>query len=735
MREYDPKITQKSKYLKPGWTFPPQAPPEKAAASAGVLSLIHQMGEHVAHLQTTHTIRPIYAHPNYFRQSSLANMETSLEWLRGHIGNTMLLSFDIEFVPRTKIPFLVLLGTLHKRTLTIDVRSYRPESGESPLPPPLIDFLRDYILVGAAIKDDVKEAKLEASSYLDVLELSRSITLHPFCPWRSLFPEVYLSNRTSLKHVPELLYSEWYGTLTQNDFIKRRSSYPLEHIKEWPASRTPLKLYAWKFPVRGTQLAYCRNDSMAPFIHFYVLCILEMLNDKLFVPDDEAEAKCMEEDLLLASIAHKIHKAENPPTKVKEALERACVMRKDPVPFHVDYPDLVPAGYEEERAKEEGWPVIEDLLETDGTELQELEDAELLSTDREDVTAKQRKEAIKRQKSAAEASCKKYRTEVQKPSEPTKIIEKRDRSRSERRSDSKAETSVKAVTDTPKRDQGTKAAASPKSLKTGNPRTSTPRTHQERESRDRTRVKKIESRDSERSRSRRSERRLLEEEQDRALEVLRKLRENPKPPSRSELDRRLDKRVPVTKLVPVKMREGEKVEGWMGNMRKEWLRTPSSTSESDSSSEEPSLVGGAVPKSVVFKPKQTPDKNDKHTHPTYSNVVKPRVEPSASITSETLRARERESRLTRPSAFLRLGPPPIAPFPKPITVKATPPPAKLSIPDYSALMEDSGVIVDSSQSSTLLSEVSLPKPATPFSCAVEITAPFPKTTTPLLYRR
>ena len=674
MRPYDPTITKNSQYLKPEHTFPPNYPTATAAAHSGIRALVALYDDYVTQLQTTHIIRPIYANVNYFKQSSLANMATSLEWLRAYVGESKLVSFDIEFVPKTKVPFLALLGTTQDRTLTVDLRAYKPDRGEPAIPPQLLDFLKEHIVVGAAIRNDIRDAKIDLPAYLDVLELSNSITGHELCPWQGAFPDIDIMRKTSLKHVPELLYNEWYGCLTNEDFIDRALTYPMDHIEDWPASRKPWNLYAWKFPVRGVQMAYCRNDSMAPFIHFYVLTLFELIGSKLKVPENKEEALGMEETLVLAAIAPKIRFNSQYPEQgsLRQLVKAACQAREEALPPHVDFPNLVPAGARDDEEEDEGgWPTLDELV-GDGSETMELQDEEILEQAQDgEATQAEIRGARKRQRERALESQRKQAGTVKKNKPLQKLTLEEIRkslvvsSSSSSSSGSSSSSSSSSSGASSEGEDASEATSSPKiqiivrrkkiedppQEETKPQKAAAIGDDQDEKERDR------ELREKAQEEKRVARQTKEQKEQEAALAALRNLRETPSGHTDQSLQARCDPSKPNISQIPVSMSRGDKPQGWVFHVKEHWrdrssssIRSRSYTSRNPRPGRSPSRTRGAT----------SPRSRRRTSSPARARAVA----PSSTITSAALHALEREARARKPGAFSRLGPPAVDPFPR-----------------------------------------------------------------------
>ena len=144
--------------------------------------------------------------------------------------------------------------------------------GETPeLPPMLISFFAQHVVLGAAVDSDLFKLGVSAASSVNILTVSAAITRHPLCPWSSSVPGVDVKAKTNLKHVPMLLYGETHGVYYPSKFKKLVAQYPHPHVPRLPQSRIMREAFKWQFPTTGTQRAYCRNDGIMAWVHGLVL--------------------------------------------------------------------------------------------------------------------------------------------------------------------------------------------------------------------------------------------------------------------------------------------------------------------------------------------------------------------------------------------------------------------------------------------------------------------------------
>ena len=103
------------------------------------------------------------------------------------------------------------------------------------------------------------------------LPFSAKIQNHALYPYKG-------HSHTSLKFIPEMIYGHHYGGKFKQVRKGRRSTSRLIPTFEkypqpfsWPRWLNPVDLYDYSAPLTEQQLAYMRNDGIAPVIHVILL--------------------------------------------------------------------------------------------------------------------------------------------------------------------------------------------------------------------------------------------------------------------------------------------------------------------------------------------------------------------------------------------------------------------------------------------------------------------------------
>ena len=329
-------------------------------------ALTDNIAYRVAQWQTVDKMRSCYAGPKYTRETNMKNLPEAIKWLEEGMGDSMLLTIDLENQFNTPVPQFLLLGNLQSKVLVIKLAN-PVEGGQVSIPDHLSRFLNAHILVGAGI-EELRKIGFLPYYHVCAQALCRSITGHPACPWENLKNDI--KGRTSLKHIPNLLYDENYGSYNKEDWDRLCKKYPHPQFKRYPNYRHPLSMYRFKWPMTEYQLAYCRNDAMSPLIQTLVLALLQLSEDRYTLPKNRVNTESLQTNVVLAGLLPMISRAEGVKLshieeKMKVVGELVCKGSTDLNLSRSKYPDAIPDLRDEEEECEAMEVEAGDLLNED----------------------------------------------------------------------------------------------------------------------------------------------------------------------------------------------------------------------------------------------------------------------------------------------------------------------------------------------------------------------------------
>ena len=309
----------------------------------------------LAQWQPMEIMPKMYDQDKYTRQVKYTDIKEGLKWFGQYVGESKLISVDMENHFNTTIPRFVLLGSLNSRVLIIKLKD--PEDDKAEIPEELRVFFREHFLLGCSVREMLRVDFIPHFG-LEVDDLSRRITQHKACPWENTRNNI--RNRYGLKHVPTLLYSETYGCYSKADWEKYVKKYPHPHLNKAPKKRHPREVYDFKWPMTAVQRAYCRNDALGPFMHALVLALFDLSLDLFDLPMHRVPPSSLMAKIMLSAVVPLMEKAEGVNNVELETLmSEAQKRRNDPavVPVLAAPGAAIPDLRDEEEAGEYDYSV------------------------------------------------------------------------------------------------------------------------------------------------------------------------------------------------------------------------------------------------------------------------------------------------------------------------------------------------------------------------------------------
>ena len=263
--KYNDKAAFHSKYLKANTSFPVLSP------DPVLQSLGQVLGNMIAKLHTSITLSPRELDKVWLAPDS-GTIEEGVNWLKPYVDEYNLVSFDTENEDANKRPAYCILGALSGHVLIVDVRQAQMER----LPPPLRPLIEGRLVLGSGLGNDTGMLRGLVFRTGEIQTLSLRLQSHSKFPYHA---GTYLGRRKNLKFIPMLIYGEYYGPLHRRD---PRNTKFLEVCK--PGFKRPWWLQPPGFYRYGRgkpkreQIAYMKNDGVAPHIHVLLLTMLEAAN-------------------------------------------------------------------------------------------------------------------------------------------------------------------------------------------------------------------------------------------------------------------------------------------------------------------------------------------------------------------------------------------------------------------------------------------------------------------------
>ena len=265
---YNDKAAMHSKYLKANARFPVLSP------DPVLQGLGRELGDQIARLHTALTLSPRELDKVWLAPDS-GTVTEGEKWLFPHVDKYNLVSFDTENDDVTKKPAYCILGALSGHVLIVDLR----KDGANRLPVELRSLIEGRLVLGSGLGNDTGMLRGLQFRTGEIQTLSLHLQNHDKFPYHA---GSYLGRRKTLKFIPMLIYGEYYGPLFRKD--KRNVKF-LQECK--PGFKRPWWLQPPGFYRYGNgkpkreQIAYMRNDGVAPHVHVLLLTMLEAANGNI----------------------------------------------------------------------------------------------------------------------------------------------------------------------------------------------------------------------------------------------------------------------------------------------------------------------------------------------------------------------------------------------------------------------------------------------------------------------
>ena len=260
---YDPNRIHKSQYLKPGQTLPlpPSSDPELNCVGQELQRLL---GE----LHTSLNFPKTWAAKVRLVPDTGTPAE-GVDWLLPHVDEYNAITFDSESCTKEGGVTYAILGSVSGHVLLVDLRQFNRH-----LPEVFKPLIEGRLVLGAALHNDVSLLRPWNFHPADTLPFSAKIQRHPLYPYRS-------AGKTSLKYIPEMVYGHHYGGKYEK--VRKGGQLVLcPHFRKhpqpfsWPRWLNPVDIYDFSSPLNEQQLAYMKNDALAPVVHVLLYGIMEL---------------------------------------------------------------------------------------------------------------------------------------------------------------------------------------------------------------------------------------------------------------------------------------------------------------------------------------------------------------------------------------------------------------------------------------------------------------------------
>ena len=258
---YDPDRIKKSPHLKTGHSLPIPSDPKLNCVGQELHRLLGELHTSLNFPKNwTARVRLI---------PDSGSPAEGADWLLPHVDEYNAVTFDTESCTKSGGTTYAIFGTLSGHVLLVDLRHY----GQL-LPEALGPLVEGRLVLGAALQNDVSVLRKWNFQPADTLPFSAKIQRHRLYPYRSF-------GKTSLKFIPEMVYGHHYGGRFEK--VKKGGQLVLcPHFRKypqpfsWPRWLNPVDLYDFSGPLNEQQLAYMKNDGLAPVIHVLLYGLLEL---------------------------------------------------------------------------------------------------------------------------------------------------------------------------------------------------------------------------------------------------------------------------------------------------------------------------------------------------------------------------------------------------------------------------------------------------------------------------